>query len=474
MKSLLRPIVLLVLLSWTASLWAQEPQKVSGADERYKADILIVVAHPDDEAFFTPYAAKAMDDMHKRVAVIFSTHGGSGVNRFTRERGPAMAEEREIEARQACAKLGITNVWFLDGKDTASQDVLDSLSSWGHGVNLERLIGLMRLTRPEVVFTHIPGIFVGENHGDHQATGVLVTEAFDLAANPLVFPEQLAGPTKYYETYLSNLQTWQPKKIYYGSDASDSKQFEGSGPTYSVREVSPSKKKPYWRLAIDSAMTHRTQFPDDIDRLSKMSDAELEKMMSDPQTAWWDEPSTLIFGKSLVGGKSIDDVFAHLDENPAKPESQARASCADGLSAQTGEGKLPRLELGGGWAFYAKFFPAHGLCQLPKAKLPEIGIKTGAMLVVPLVIRHDPAKSATLKLMVKVPDGWKVTLGAGELVLPAEESTSVELHIDTPGLSGDELKKATPQEVRISAEADGNAAGEVNLKAVLRLSALPQ
>jgi LmbE family N-acetylglucosaminyl deacetylase len=464
----------LVVLSWsTTAQCAQTPHKISGADERYKADILIVVAHPDDEAFFTAYAAKAMDELHKRVAVIFSTHGGSGVNRFTRERGPAMAEEREIEARQACAKLGITNVWFLDGKDTASQDVLDSLSSWGHGANLERLVGLMRLTRPEVVLTHIPGIFVGENHGDHQATGVLVTEAFDLAANPLVFPAQLGGPTKHYETFLSNLQPWQPKKIYYGSDANDNEQFKGSGPTYSVRGISPVKKKPYWRLAIDSAMEHRTQFPDDIDRMSKMSDAEMEKMMSDPKTAWWDEPSTLIFGKSLVGGQPTDDVFAHIDEKPVTPESQARASCGDWKN-EDANGTLPRLELGGGWEFYARFLPAHELCHLPQAKVPEIGIKTGTTLVIPLVIRHDPTKNLAMRLTVKVPEGWKVAQGAGEFTLPAEASTSVEVHVETPTPSADELKKSAPQEIRVTADAEGKPAGEANLKVVLRLNALPQ
>ena len=123
-----------------------------------------------------------------------------------------MANEREIEAREACAKLGITKVWFLDGKDTASQNVLDSFANWGHGENLERLVGLIRLTRPEVIFTHFPGVFIGENHGDHQATGVLATEAFDLAGDPLVFPAQLAGDTTHYESYLSNLQPWQAEE----------------------------------------------------------------------------------------------------------------------------------------------------------------------------------------------------------------------------------------------------------------------
>ena len=81
MISFLKTIVLLTVLGMSGTLRAQAPQKVHGADTRFKADILVVVAHPDDEAFFTPYLARAMDDMHKHVAVIFSTRGGSGGNR---------------------------------------------------------------------------------------------------------------------------------------------------------------------------------------------------------------------------------------------------------------------------------------------------------------------------------------------------------------------------------------------------------
>src|SRR5271157_2279062 len=185
MKFLSQALFVLLLVFVPGRLAAQGNHAVRGADERFKVDILVVVAHPDDEAFFTPYLVRAINDLHKRVAVIFSTRGGSGANHDARERGPSLANEREIEAREACARLGISKVWFLDGQDTATQDLLDSLANWGHGENLERLVGLIRLTRPEVVFTHFPGIFIGENHGDHQATGVLVTEAFDLSANPI-------------------------------------------------------------------------------------------------------------------------------------------------------------------------------------------------------------------------------------------------------------------------------------------------
>ena len=474
MNSFLKTIALLAVTATASPLWAQAPQAVHAADDRFKVDILEVVAHPDDEAFFTPYLARAVYDMHKRVAVIFSTRGGSGVNRFARESGPAMANEREIEAREACAKLGITHVWFLDGKDTASQNLMDSLSNWGHGANLEKLVGLIRLTRPEVIFTHYPGFFIGENHGDHQATGVLVTEAFDLAANPLVFPSQLAPETKHYEWALSNLQPWQPKKIYYGSDAEDSKQFDGSGPRYSVREISPSQKKPYWRLALDSAMAHKTQFPDEIERLSKMTEEQLEKLMNDPNTAWWSEPSTLIFGKSAVGGQPTDDVFAHLEERPATALSVGSTSCGYSAATRGEAGELPRIQLGGPWEFYEQFYTAHGLCHLKVAKVPEIGVKTGTTVAVPLVIQHDPAKTLPVKVTAKTPEGWKAVHGGGDLVLPAEGSSPLSVHIETPTLTAEGLKKAEPQEVRISVEAEGKPVGEVRLRVLLRTSALPQ
>jgi LmbE family N-acetylglucosaminyl deacetylase len=462
-RLLTRVAVLLFAISVASSLLAQTPQKVNPPDDRYKADILVVVAHPDDEAFFTPYLAREIYDMHKRVAVIFSTHGGSGVNRFTQERGPAMANEREIEARDACARLGIKNVWFLDGKDTASQNLLNSLSNWGHGKNLERLVGLVRLTRPEVIFTHFPGMFIGENHGDHQATGVLVVEAFDLAADPTVFPSQLAGDMSHYESYLSNLQTWQPKKIYFGSDASDGKQFDGSGPTYSVREVSPSQKKPYWKLALDSAMAHRTQFPDDIDRLSKMSDEELSKMMNDPNSAWWSEPLTLIFGKSYFVSKPTDDVFSHIDGgtivSTTAPKTPQRA---------------PSVTLGGPWGFYDEFRKKYGLENIRVAHPAEIGIKSGTTLSVPLTVRHDPQKTLEIQITAEVPPGWKINSGTGKLLLPAEAITNLRVEIDTPRLSEAELNGAKPQPVKLKVESDGLQGQELILDVLLRARALPQ
>src|SRR5271170_3937866 len=265
---------------------AQGAKTILQADERYKVDILLMVAHPDDEGAATPYLARAIDE-GKRVAVVYGTRGSSGANEAGAEQAAALGEIREIEARRANAGLGIDKVWFLGGKDTASQDVLQSLANWDHGMALENLVRLVRLTRPEVILTFLPGTFIGEDHGDHQASGVLATEAFDLAGDPAVFPSQVAGPLRRLEPFLENLRPWQPKKIYYFPDADREDIFRGEGPEYSVKDISKSSKKAYWRASLDSFRWHETQAKGVVDQLSKMDDAAIEKMMV--ADGWADE-----------------------------------------------------------------------------------------------------------------------------------------------------------------------------------------
>jgi LmbE family N-acetylglucosaminyl deacetylase len=443
---------------------------VKGPDERFKADILVVVAHPDDEGGVTPYLARAIYDEHKRVAVVYTTRGGSGGNDYTREHGPALADIREQEARQACAKLGISNVWFLDGKDTASQNVLNSLANWGHGANLEALVRIVRLTRPEVIISWLPGIFIGENHADHQASGVLATEAFDLANDPTAFPAQVAGASKRLESYLENLTPWQPKKLYFFSDADDQKQFAGTGPAYSVKQISPSQKKPYWRLAIDAATPHLTQFPAEIHQLSAMRDEQLSQFMDDPQHQWWSEPMTLIFAKAMIPSKRTAEVFEGVTSTALLPSRKGDSQPAGG------EANLPEatISLSGPWGFYQAFRVAHGLRELPIAKQDEIAVKAGTLVSIPLEITHPWGKTVEVKLKVTAPEAWKVIAGEGNFSLPEEWFTAVSLEIQSPSLTAEEVKKEQPREVVIGWEVNGKLAGSVKLRTLLRASALPQ
>jgi LmbE family N-acetylglucosaminyl deacetylase len=472
MKGSLLCFVLAVVLCFAFHLEAPnaaQAQTVKGPDERFKTDILVVVAHPDDEGGVTPYLARAIYDEHKRVAVVFATRGGSGGNDYSREHGPALADIREQEARQACAKLGITNVWFLDGKDTASQNVLNSLANWGHGVNLEALVRIVRLTRPEVIISWLPGIFIGENHGDHQAAGVLATEAFDMAGDSTAFPEQVAGATKRLEVYLENLTPWQPKKLYFFSDADDQKQFTGAGPAYSVKEISPSQKKPYWRLAMDAATPHLTQFPTEIHQLTSMSDAQLNKFMEDPQHQWWTEPMTLIFGKAAVAAKPTDDIFA-ISAESASPNPQPFV----GITNSSGGPANPIPMIGGPWEFFDRFRSKHGLWQVPVAKEPEIGVKSGTTVVVPIHILRHVQKSETFTVTTDTPPGWKAINGTGVIEVGEGTVASLRVEVQTPEITKEQLKAAAAQTITVHVSKNGTSIGDVHLKVMLLSGGVPQ
>jgi len=130
---LMKPLATLVLAMLLAPLQggAQEAKALPAPDERYKADILLVVAHPDDEGAATPYLARALDE-GKRIAVVFGTHGSSGANEAGSEQAAALGAIREIEARRALATLGITSVWFLGGVERIRQ-VKTCCSHWPTG-----------------------------------------------------------------------------------------------------------------------------------------------------------------------------------------------------------------------------------------------------------------------------------------------------------------------------------------------------
>ena len=381
----LRPLTifaLLICLCTPRNACAQTAKAVLPADERYKVDILLVVAHPDDEGAATPYLARAMDE-GKRVAVVYGTRGSSGENQAGPEQATALGDIREIEARRADAVLGIDKVWFLGGKDTASQDVLQSLANWDHGVALENLVRIVRITRPEVILTFLPGTFIGEDHGDHQAAGVLATEAFDLAGDPTVFPEQVAAPLRRLEPYLENLRPWQAKKIYYFPDADKEDIFRDKGPKYSVKEISKSAKQAYWRVALESFRKHETQAKGFIDSLAKMDEAQIEKMVT--SDSFWSSGISFVRGKSLVGGSVTGDIFEGITTD-AIAFVRAEAAAAPPQAEIS-------VELAGPWNYYAEFRRAHGLTHLPHPEPPEIAQQAGGTFVIPLWLRNQTAES---------------------------------------------------------------------------------
>jgi len=367
-------------------------------DLRLKVDILVVVAHPDDEILASAYLARAINDEHKRVAVVYGTHGDGGNNEIGPEQALAMGQIREFEARQVGNNLGVTSVWFLTGRDTASQNVLNSLEHWGHGACLDHLIRIVRLTQPSVILTFLPDFTTGENHSDHQAAGVLATEAFDLAGDSTVFPEQVSPATNPDKNMnlTEGLRPWQPEKIYYFYNPTHDI-FTGQGPHYSSKEISPSRHLSYGMLAAEAFALHRTQGGDlirqAIDRhtLDSSDNSDIKLAADDVR---------LIFGKSLVPSGVTDDVFAGVI--PEGVPFHREAGTLELAHA------APSLEIGDPWNFYQRFWRAHGLDHLASVVPLEVTIKVGGSLAIPLIIENPLDHAISVTLAVQAPDGWQV------------------------------------------------------------------
>ena len=196
------------------------------AGDTVDLDVLYVGAHPDDEAFALATFGQWNEYDDLRTGVITITRGEGGGNAVGLEEGPELGILREAEERRAVSYAGIEHIYNLD-----QVDVYYTLSAplharaWdGDGTDdtLERVVRVVRATRPEVIITMNPSPTPG-NHGGHQQAARLAVEAYYAAADADAFPDQLAG---------EGLEPWAAGRILRNGAS-------GSGVTGSACETTP-------------------------------------------------------------------------------------------------------------------------------------------------------------------------------------------------------------------------------------------
>lgn len=387
-------------------------------DPRFKSDILLVVAHPDDETAIGSYLAKMIYDENKIISIVYTNRGSGGGNSIGNEQSTAMGLIRETEVRKAVASFGIFNVWFLDGSDTPGQDVFHSLKKLHHGSALEKLIRIVRLTRPEVIITWIPQYSSGENHGDHQASGVVATEAFDLAGDLTVFPTQIAAPRERNDinNFSEGLTVWQPKKIYYFSDRD--KSIIADGPKFKITDISQTKNVPYFKLATSLMKPHKVQA--DVAEIARLADesGDYKKLNN------WLGRINIIFGKSLVNCSPNGDMFEGIENNKIKyvPPTYTKEKIE----------KKILFELGGVFSFYKAFWKRHNVEHLGRLLTPEVAVASGSIMHMPLKIYNNTDQDVLVSVSLEKPEEWEEWAGSAIYKVSAGGIYEKESFISVP------------------------------------------
>jgi LmbE family N-acetylglucosaminyl deacetylase len=143
--------------------------------------ILAIAAHPDDiESWCAGTLAQAYT-AGARVDLLLVTSGDAG-SADPADTHAMVRARREAEAQSAAAVLGIATVRFLRSADG---EVVNTLALRAE------LVRVLRLMRPDVVFTHDPERPIPPYlcHPDHRAVGRAVLDAvYPLARDRLALP----------------------------------------------------------------------------------------------------------------------------------------------------------------------------------------------------------------------------------------------------------------------------------------------
>ena len=214
---------------------------------------MCVAAHPDDEDGTSLIVMRRKYGAH--TVSLFSTFGEGGQNAI----GPELYEELgAIRARETMAASEIqgSEPYFLGLRDfgfSKSRD--ETFQKWGQEEALRRMVLHIRKLRPDVIITNHST--TSNDHGHHQATARLVVEAFDAAADPTKFPEQLKD----------GVTTWQVQRLFVrvrGNQPVQNPDRQGGG--QQIVTIDPNERDPvrgtlFAEQALSALQKHATQGP---------------------------------------------------------------------------------------------------------------------------------------------------------------------------------------------------------------------
>lgn len=202
--------VLLATAFFTANSFAQDLQLDEGAVGSYlrlkelqtTGSVLHVVAHPDDEdGAMLAYCARGLG---VRTMLFAITRGEGGANLISSHFFDELGALRTLEHLKAASYYG-NELFYSRAADYGySKTLEEAMKQWQNGLPVLRdLVEVIRREKPTIILSRFAGD-PRDGHGHHQMAGVVSRLAFDAAADPNQFPEQIHR----------GLSAWQVEKLY--------------------------------------------------------------------------------------------------------------------------------------------------------------------------------------------------------------------------------------------------------------------
>src|SRR5256714_11296626 len=248
-------LLLLLLLITSPALRAQQAAPPDAAETELAlrrlgvvGSVLYVGAHPDDEN--TALLAYLARERGVRTAYRSLTRGDGGQNLLGTEKGELLGLVRTQELL-AARRIDGAEQFFTRAIDFGfSKSPEEALRIWGHDEVLSDVVWVIRRFRPDVIIMRSPTPGEG-GHGHHPASAILAVEAFDAAADPARFPEQL----KYVAVWKPKRLVWNSFNFRPGEKPKDADKLL----SVDVGAYNPLLGKPSTEIAAESRTMHKSQ-----------------------------------------------------------------------------------------------------------------------------------------------------------------------------------------------------------------------
>lgn len=209
--------------------------------------VLYVAAHPDDEN--TRLLSWLANERKLRTVYLSLTRGDGGQNLIGSEQGVELGMIRTRELLEARKVDGAEQAFTRCYDFGYSKTPEETFRIWNHEEALADVVWAIRLYRPDVIINRFPSTGEG-GHGHHTASALLAIEAFNAAADPSRFPDQL-----------KHVQPWQAKRIFHNSfnfRNAPASNFEGQI-ALDVGGYNPLLGISYGEMASESRSMHKSQ-----------------------------------------------------------------------------------------------------------------------------------------------------------------------------------------------------------------------